>query len=63
LISPTPFVRPDHPGTLVIPSGSTAHMREAIRDAHNAAKSHFETVEAVGVLRETGELTLQGTQF
>ena len=47
LISPTPFVRPDHPGTLVIPSGSTAHMREAIRDAHNAAKSLFETVEAV----------------
>ena len=35
LLSNTPFERPDHPGPLVIPPGTTNYMSTNLKDAHN----------------------------
>ena len=34
LVDPTPYVRPIHPGTLIIPVGTTQHESQRLREAH-----------------------------
>ena len=47
LISPTPFERPDHPGPLLIPAGTTQHMATTIRDTYTEALRVFREVQGV----------------
>ena len=37
LLSDTPFDRPDHPGPLAIPPGTTQHMATTLREQHKEA--------------------------
>ena len=41
LVSAAPFLRPLHPGILVIPQGTTAHMAATLRDQHKEALRLF----------------------
>ena len=41
LVSPAPFIRPLHPGILVIPDGTTLHMTTTLRDQHKEALRLF----------------------
>jgi len=47
LISDVPFVRPVHPGPLVIPAGTTAAMSTILRDQHAEALRQFREVQSV----------------
>ena len=47
LISVTPFVRPNHPGVLVIPPGTTQHMATTLREQHKESIHLFKEVEGV----------------
>ena len=46
-LSDVPFDRPDHPGPLVIPPGTTQHMSATLRDAHQEAIRVFREVTGV----------------
>ena len=41
LVSPAPFIRPIHPGILVIPPATTQHMASTLRDQHKEALRLF----------------------
>jgi hypothetical protein len=47
LITNLPFVRPNHPGALLIPPGTTGPMIAAMREAHNEQLRIFREVEGV----------------
>ena len=47
LISPTPFIRPTHPGQLTIPAGSTQHAARTLKDQHDENLRVFHEVEGV----------------
>ena len=47
LVTPTAFVCPEHPGTLVIPDGTTAAMPTVLRDAHHEQLRLFCEVQGV----------------
>ena len=47
IISPTPFVYPDHPGLLLIPDSTTAHSSYNIRIAHTDKVRMFREVTGV----------------
>ena len=47
LISATPFVRPAHPGVLVVPPGTTAHMSTNMRISHEEALRVFKECKGV----------------
>jgi hypothetical protein len=47
LISNTPFIRPTHPGTLVIPAGNTEAQIRALKDAHKVQLTNFKEVTGV----------------
>ena len=42
-VSPVPYVRPIHPGPLIIPQGTTQHAANALRDAHKRTITLFHT--------------------
>jgi hypothetical protein len=47
LISNTPFVRPDHPGTLIIPPNNTEAQIRVLKDAHKLRLATFKEVTGV----------------
>ena len=47
LVSPTPFVYPTHPGHIIIPDGTTAHVNSNMRIAHTEGVCLF--CEVTGV--------------
>ena len=48
ILSTTPFVRPTHPGTLIIPPGSTQHAARTLRELHEEALHEFHQVLSIG---------------
>lgn len=40
-VSPTPYVRPNHPGALVIPQGATQHASQVLQDTHKKQLNLF----------------------
>lgn len=52
-VSAIPYVKPDHPGPLVIPPGTTIHVSNILRDAHKKATALFhETVGLENALKK-----------
>ena len=47
LISNAQYNRPQHPGQLVIPAGTTLHMARTMRDQHNERLRVFKEVTSV----------------
>lgn len=47
LLSNAPFIRPAHPGVLVIPNGTTNHRSQLLRDQHTEALRVFNEVNNV----------------
>ena len=47
LISPTAIVRPNHPGVLIIPPGTTQHMTTTLREQHKEDIHLFKEVKGV----------------
>ena len=47
LVSPVPFVRPGHPGPLVIPAGTANYMRQELRENHKENLRVFHEVHNV----------------
>ena len=55
LISPTPFVYPNHPGPLIIPYGTTAHVNSNMWIAHTKKVRLFQEVQALVKNKSTVE--------
>ena len=47
MVSNVPFVRPNHPGPLVIPHGTNQAMAGILRDQHAEAQRQFQEVQGV----------------
>ena len=47
LISPTPFIYPNHPGPIIIPDGTTFHANSNMRISHTNKVCLFQEVKGV----------------
>ena len=52
-VSPTPYVRPVHPGVLVIPPGTTNHIATIMREDHKKElQAYHETIDLENALKK-----------